>query len=444
MRTIPFCLAVLVALPVLARAQAAAPAPPPPQAVSPAPAPSPLSPAPEAIEFDEAIRRAGRYAPPAAIAAEEVRRAEGLLVQARSGSLPLVVATGIYTRLDANRESGGRIIANADQWNGGISFTVPIVVPSRWYQWSHASDAVAVARASEQDVRRTVTLLAARAYLAILAQKRAIDVSRRAVDTAGAHFDYARTRREGGVGNALDEARSDQQLATAQAQLEGAIAGLVRAQEALGIATGADRPLDARGEPDLRLAGVSPEVALREAESNRADLRAARQRADAARRVARDSWADWLPSLSVVGLPFIQDPPTLTSPANGWQAQLVLTVPIFEGGLRVGQARERDALDAEAATQLVGLTQQARSDVRTAFQTLQHAEAALEQSRRGAARAQTALAIVTEAYRAGATTSLDVTDAEQRARDADTGAVIAEDAVRQARLDLLAATGRFP
>jgi outer membrane protein TolC len=41
-------------------------------------------------------------------------------------------------------------------------------------------------------------------------------------------------------------------------------------------------------------------------------------------------------------------------------------------------------------------------------------------------------------------TNLEVIDAERRARDAALAAVIAEDAVRQNRLDLLAAAGRFP
>lgn len=48
------------------------------------------------------------------------------------------------------------------------------------------------------------------------------------------------------------------------------------------------------------------------------------------------------------------------------------------------------------------------------------------------------------AYRAGATTNLEVIDAERRARDAQVQAVLAEDAARQARLDLLLASGSFP
>jgi outer membrane protein TolC len=39
---------------------------------------------------------------------------------------------------------------------------------------------------------------------------------------------------------------------------------------------------------------------------------------------------------------------------------------------------------------------------------------------------------------------LEVIDAERQARDAETLAAVAEDAARQARLDMLAASGRFP
>ena len=47
-------------------------------------------------------------------------------------------------------------------------------------------------------------------------------------------------------------------------------------------------------------------------------------------------------------------------------------------------------------------------------------------------------------FEAGATTNLEVIDAQRSARDADAAAEIAADAVRRARLDLLTALGRFP
>ena len=58
--------------------------------------------------------------------------------------------------------------------------------------------------------------------------------------------------------------------------------------------------------------------------------------------------------------------------------------------------------------------------------------------------ASEAVELSTLAYRAGATTNLEVVDAERRARDAAIAATQAEDAARQAQLDLLIASGQFP
>jgi outer membrane protein TolC len=87
---------------------------------------------------------------------------------------------------------------------------------------------------------------------------------------------------------------------------------------------------------------------------------------------------------------------------------------------------------------------QARSDVRLAFESVKRAEASLAAAGNAARLAKSALELATLAYRAGATTNIEVVDAERRARDAETAAAVAEDNARQARVDLLAATGRFP
>jgi len=419
------------------------------------------NPAVPSVDFDEAVRRAAQFSTSAVFAAQEVRRAEALLEETRSGALPYLSANGTYTRIDHERKQSVLVPAGPlpgpvtgatvrtipiDATQGSLALSVPLFAPSRWYQWSHASDQLDVARASQADVRRLVTLLAARAYLTIIAQKRLIDVSVRAVENAAAHYDYAHVRRQGGIGNALDEARAAQQLATAQAQLEGALAGLEQAQEALGIATGANAPLDTRGEPDLTGGPASPEEGVHLAEQSRTDVLLAQERAQAAHRVTRDSWADWAPTLGLSAQAYHQSYASATTEANGngWQAQLVLSFPIWEGGLRTGQLHERQALETESKVQLDGTLEQARSDVRIAYASLLHAAASLDQNRRAADSARFALNLVTQAFQAGATTSLDVTDAERTARDADTSAVVAEDGVRQSRLSLLAAVGRFP
>jgi outer membrane protein TolC len=54
------------------------------------------------------------------------------------------------------------------------------------------------------------------------------------------------------------------------------------------------------------------------------------------------------------------------------------------------------------------------------------------------------LRITTSAFEVGATTNLEVIDAQRQARDADAAAALAQDAVQRARLSLLVALGQFP
>ena len=160
----------------------------------------------------------------------------------------------------------------------------------------------------------------------------------------------------------------------------------------------------------------------------------------------RDSWADYLPLLTAVLQPFYNSttPAISTVPETGWQAQLVLTIPLFDGGARYGLRRERSAAYEEAKAQLEGLLRQARSDVRTAFEAVRRADESIASARQAARLAHDALEMTMLAYREGAINDLEVVDAQRRARDADVTALVAEDTARQARIDLLAASGRFP
>ena len=75
--------------------------------------------------------------------------------------------------------------------------------------------------------------------------------------------------------------------------------------------------------------------------------------------------------------------------------------------------------------------------VRSSERALVSAEAAAQQ-------AEEVVRITDLAFRTGATTNIEVIDAERRARDADLSVAIAEDTLRRARLELLTALGRFP
>lgn len=397
----------------------------------------------ERITLQQAVDRALQQNISVVTAAEEVRHAEALVEQARSGSLPTLFGNGTYTRLDADRTLGATVIAAQNQLSGSVTLTLPLVAPPRWMQWVRAADQAEVTRASLEDVRRTIAATAARAYLTIMSQRRVVEVNERARDTAKAHLDYSSARLRGGVGTRLDEARAEQEWRTDHATLQNAYTSLARAREALGVILGGNRPLDAMTDAELP-APPSADKALDDARAKRSDLKASERRMRAAESSLAGGWTDYMPLLSAAVTPFYQNPPTLTQPLWGWQAQLILTVPFYDGGLRYGQQHERVALKNEAKEAYDQLLRQTGSEVRVAFEALQRADDALRAAQQASSLAQESLRLTNLAYKTGATTNIEVIDAERRAHDADTQVAIAEDTARQARLELLLASGHFP
>jgi outer membrane protein TolC len=439
---------------------AGARAQPAPETPTLPPSAPPDLPAEAHVSLADAVRLALARNPTIVTAAQEIQRAEGILEETRGASLPTLSANAAYTRLNNDRVAPPQVLpvmppppgngtvtvpltvyAPIGQLGANLTLTVPLIAPRAWVQWSHASDNVDVARASSADVRRTVAVAVARAYLAIVAQKRVIDAAARARDTDDAHYRFAHQRYVGGIGNRIDEVRADQQRQSDEAALEQDYSNLVREREALGVLVGAGGALDA-DEPNLK-APTDPDRAIHDAE-HRTDVQAADLRRLAAAHTVRDDWADYAPTLSGTFEPFFWNPKSITAPETGWQAVLFLSLPLYDGGVRYGQAKERAAVRDEDQTELDATLRQARSDVRTAFEEVRRADAALASSQQAADLARTALDLAGIAYRGGAATDIEVIDAERTARDAETAVAVAEDGAREARLDLLAATGRFP
>ncbi|HEY6462373.1 MAG TPA: TolC family protein [Polyangiaceae bacterium] len=442
MRLLPVS-AVLLLVTTPALAQEA----PPPAPAEPAPAQPELphvaleSDAPPVLTLTNAIALALARNPTAITAYAEIERARALVAETRANALPTLFAYGTLTQLDAPRTIAGIVSLPQTGFQANAALTVPLIVPKPWAQWSQSKDQVDVAKSSAEDTRRVVAVAVARAYLTVVAQKRVIDAAVRARDTDAAHYDYANKRFVGGVGNRIDEVRAHQQLQSDEANVQQQYANLARDREALGVLVGVGGAIDAEETPLSTPA--SPQEALAEAE-RRSDVRAANARMKQAQHTVHDDWTDYSPYLVGSFVPFYQTPATVTYPTTGWQAQLILTIPLYDGGLRYGQEHERAANRDEAKAQLDGVLRQARSDVRTAFEELKRADAALASSREAAKLAESALELANIAYRAGAYTNIEVIDAERTARDAETAVAVAEDGARQARLDMLAATGRLP
>jgi outer membrane protein TolC len=176
----------------------------------------------------------------------------------------------------------------------------------------------------------------------------------------------------------------------------------------------------------------------------RSDIRLLVSRQAAAERVVADSRKDYLPSVTGLFTPQVLAPSGLFAESRSWRAAVLFSVPLLDSGLRRGQAQERQALLDSVRAERSNIERQATSEIRTAREAVAATERALARAREAADQANEVVRITDVAFREGATTNIEVLDAQRQARDTETQAAITEDAVRRAHLELLVAMGRFP
>jgi outer membrane protein len=408
--------------------------------------PDSVRPVAKSITLRDAVAQALARNATARVAASDIRRVGGLMEQVRAASLPTLGVTGTYTHqnkeITAALGGASVVISPKDTLRLDGTLAIPIIAPQAWAEWKRAADNLESSRLSARDVQRTVGVATARAYLTVFSQKRQVEVNRQARDNSLAHAQYADSRLRGGIGNRVDWARAGQDLEQNEALLQSSYAALYKSQEALGILLGEDQPVDVDGVPQI------PEMptldqAIQESQG-RTDILLFRQEEKSADRSLNLSWTEYLPNITVQGGPYYNEPSSFSTLKTGWQIQALLGWYLFDGGARYGRTHEREALLEQARINLDTTLRQANSDVRAAVDNVERTTAAVERQRNSARLAEDAMNLADIAYRAGATTNLELIDAQRRARDAETLANIAEDNQRQAYIDLLAASGRFP
>ncbi|MEZ5318189.1 MAG: TolC family protein [Vicinamibacterales bacterium] len=393
------------------------------------------------VEFDQAIQDALANNPTIAQARTAVARADALLAQARAATMPGVSAGVTNVTLDSARGFDGNVTQPQNQFAFTASASMAVLAPTRWAGVNQARDQIDVSERASAETRQQIAIAAAETYLAVITARRQVEVNERAIENARAHLDYAQRRLEGGAGSRLNQLRAAQAVSADEARLAATQLALIRAQEALGVILAANGPVDAGAEPVFDVPATADEATWMAA---RPDVQFQESVRRAAQRVLRDSWKDWLPTGTASFDPQYITPSGLFQPSRTWRLTFAVTQPVFDGGQRRASEQLRQASLTQSELSLTLTQIQARSEVRTARASIDALQRAVEASRLAAQQADEVLRITTSAFEVGATTNIEVIDAQRSARDAESTAALAEDAVRRARLELLVALGLFP
>ncbi len=290
----------------------------------------------------------------------------------------------------------------------------------RHFQASRANeDVAATERDSAQD---QVTGQVARAYVTALREKATVTAVRSNVELAEALWKLAADQKRAGTGTAIEETRAQVQLFNERQRL--LVAENERRKGHLQLLRTIGLELDVLLELSdklvyLPMEAVADEQAIAAALQSRADYKAQLQREESARLNYSASKLERAPALvgfadyGSIGSSLNHASPTRTF-------GLSLRVPVFDGGRRDARRAESASLLEQEKIRTRDLRQQIDLEIRLALDGLRSAEEQVKVAAEGLALSERELEQAQRRYRAGVTTSLEVTDAQsrlERARD---------------------------
>ncbi len=346
----------LILLALVATAAPAAPAEPtpPPAPFQPQVNDPMLAPPPAAQRLVESWQQALAWARERSTdlrsAQANVQRAEGRWRQSLSAVLPnarmsaSVTVDALHPDVPTTpagtplQQAGEGIRPTAPLGAGTVSLTQSLVDLGAWRGLASAEAAEDGAQASLRDVQRRLTLGLARALVATVAVERAAELNRVGLRQALERAALTQRSFELGAGTQLDVMRVRQDVEVAREALVSGDEQLRRAREALGLALGFEGPIGV--SPSLQLQSLVTDTqnvcAPLDAVGERPDLVAARAQLESARESRRQASAGYLPTLGLASSlnAFTTEP----GPARvgTWNISAVLSVPLWEGGLRQG------------------------------------------------------------------------------------------------------------
>jgi outer membrane protein, multidrug efflux system len=384
----------------------------------------------EISTWEEALKHLRARSTDLRIAANEVVRAEGQSRVALAGALTTINGTGTYTHnLITNTSQqpapgGGFQSVQSpfpDFATGQLTASQPVLAPRAWYAIGTAGRKEDIAHLTLEDTKRVIALAAANAIVGVVLAERVAELNRVGLRNALTRLELATRKTALGSGTGLDVIRGRQDVEIARAKLVDGDESLRQTREALGSALGIPEQIGVPPGVDLNGLEASARNACKAAGSvdERADIAALHGQVDVAHRLVNDVKYQFSPLVDLRSNVGTTTQNTGASPNTTWNIQAVLTVPIWDGGIKYGNLRDTHAQEAIAVEKLEAARRKATIEVAQARRGVKVAE-----DRRTVALATRDLAaendrLTRTAYLEGRGTSLELVTAAQALREAE-------------------------
>ncbi len=396
----------------------------------------------QGLTLHECVELALKNQPAIKAARESVNAGQGRVTQARSPYLPQVSASTGYSENHSLGGAFGDSIAK--------SYTTTMSVNQMIYDFGRSGNTLDAARlgarSSELDEQRVIqesVLNVKQAYFALLQAKMLVIVSQKTLEQAQSHLRQAEAFFRAGSKPKFDVTRAEVEVNSAQL-------GLINAQNSVRIRTltlyntmGIDPAGDLEIDDILSALVTIPtlEQALAEAVNVRPEMLKNEADKDAAKARVKAEQSNYFPTLSANGAynwasgtqemgPFKGDI------QNSWNAGVLLTMPLFEGGVTGGKVSEARANLRVLEAQGYLIRQSIIIELNQANADIESASARMTMTESSKKKARENLELAQGRYEAGVGPYIEVTDAQVASVNAETDHV-------QALYDYQLAAARF-
>jgi outer membrane protein TolC len=410
------------------------------------------------LSLREAIERGLRYNLGAAGVAQAVRQAHGQSRVARSVLLPNLngglsetveqlnlAASGFHFNLPPSLGfSIPSIVGPFNFFDLRATLTQTVADMTAWNNYRAAKENLRANELSGKDARDLVVLAVGGAYLQVTAAAARVASARAQLETANALYTQTSQQHSVGLVAQIDVNRSRIQMLTQRQRLLSLENDLAKQKINLARMTGLppnDRYDIADDVPYAAGPVVAVEDMLKQAFSQRSDLKAAEAQVRAAERSRSAARAERLPSLSLsadygaIGM----NP----SEAHGTFSVVgSLKFPIWQGGRIEGDIEQASAALAQRQAELEDARGQVETDVRKALLDLEAARSQVEVATENLQVSKENLALTRQRYEAGVSDNVEVVQSQEAVAGAELDYINGVFAHNVAKLSLARAVGQ--
>jgi outer membrane protein TolC len=299
---------------------------------------------------------------------------------------------------------------------------------------------------SVKDTRRTLELSLATQVVSVVTAERSAEINRLGLRVALEQLHLTRRKADLGAAMLLDVVRADQNAANARLALVSGDEVLRQARESLGLILGLSEETGVA--PDMKVDGLAQD-AMRECTAvddvnERPDVASARKNLEVAKRNLRNTWYSFVPVITGQSTLSATTAVNQGYPNPTWSIGAAVSIPIFDGGTRLGTIKSQRAQQDIAEETLNSLVRQDVIQVEQAQRGVEVAESSYTVALKQRDLAAQNDSLTQALWARGLGTSVDLITASEAHRQAEQSLVVAEFGVVKARLAAVMALATCP